>query len=159
MEARFSRSLIETLAALARTVPAHEVCGLLTGQGDIVTGHIAAANVADDPATRFEIDPVTLFAALKAERDGGETVIGCYHSHPSGDPAPSESDAADAAADGKLWLIIGRTKMGLWRAVADGARFGRFEPVPWSVMTPSGLHDGPGFSKRPGEPHIRSLDA
>ncbi|RHW16490.1 M67 family peptidase [Sphingomonas gilva] len=159
MEARFSRSVLEALAALAHSAPAREVCGLLTGRGDAVTGHIAAANVAADPATRFEIDPATLLAALKAERGGGETVVGCYHSHPSDDPAPSERDAADAAPDGKLWLIIGRTKVGLWRAVADGGRFGRFEPVAWSVMTPSGLRDGPAFSKRPGEPHIRSLDA
>lgn len=159
MTAHFSRSVLEAITASAVASPELEICGLLTGEGDRVTGHLPAANVSADPAARFEIDPATLFAALRGERDGGAAVVGCYHSHPSGSPAPSARDAADAAADGKLWLILGTREAGLWRAVADGARFGRFEPVSWSVMTPAGLHDGPGFSKRPGEPHIRSLDA
>lgn len=159
MGAHISRSVLEALAALARAAPDREVCGLLTGEEGLVTGHLPSTNVADDPATRFEIDPVMLLGALKAERNGDLAIVGCYHSHPSGDPVPSRTDAHDAAPDGKLWLILGLREAGLWRAVADGARFGRFDPVPWAVMTPCGLHDGAGFSKRPDEPHIRSLDA
>lgn len=159
MSAHISRSVLDALTALTRAASSWEVCGLLIGEGDRVTGHLPSSNVADDPAMRFEIDPATLLGALKAERNGGPAVIGCYHSHPSGDPAPSRTDAHDAAPDGKLWLILAAHEAGLWRAVADGARFSRFDPVPWAVMTPSGLHDGVGFSKRPGEPHIRSLDA
>ncbi len=159
MSVHVSRSVLDALATLARAADGSEICGLLTGDSDRVTDHIPSINVSDEPAKRFEIDPVTLLGALRAERNGGPAIIGCYHSHPSGDPAPSRTDAHDAAPDGKLWLILAAHGAGLWRAVADGARFGRFEPVPWAIMTPSGLHDGAGFSKRPGEPHIRSLDA
>ena len=84
------------------------------------------ANVAADPARRFEIDPGALIAALRAERGGGETVIGYWHSHPSGDATPSATDAAMAAADGKIWLIVAGGTVTAWRAGATGVH-GRFE--------------------------------
>lgn len=158
MAVRVSRLLLQRLREQVRASRA-EICGLLTGADDHIADHVAAVNVAHDPSSRFEIDPAVLFATLKAERRGGPAIVGCYHSHPSGDPCPSRIDAADAAADGRLWLILTHEAAGLWRAVDDGARFGRFDAVAWSVVTPCGLHDGAGFSKRPGEPHIRSLDA
>lgn len=89
-----------------------------------------AANVADGPETRFEIDPAALFAALKAERAGGPQIVGYWHSHPSGDVRPSETDAAMAARDGKLWLIVANGDAGLWRA----AEAGGFEAVALSLV-------------------------
>ncbi len=32
-------------------------------------------------------------------------IIGCYHSHPNGVPAPSQADGEGAAEQGFLWLI------------------------------------------------------
>lgn len=158
MTARISRSVLAAIAALARSTD-DEICGLLTGRAGVVEDYVAARNVAGDPARRFEIDPAVLIGALRNERLGGPAILGCYHSHPSGDPTPSRTDAGDAAPDEKLWLIVTAHEAGLWRAIPDGARFGRFDPVAWAVMTPCGLHDGPGFSKRRDEPNIRSLDA
>ena len=86
------------------------------------------ANVSDDPTRRFEIDPTALIAALKAERAGGERVIGYWHSHPSGDATPSATDAAMAAADGKLWVIVAGETVTAWRAGVSGLH-GRFERV------------------------------
>ncbi|MFV1428256.1 Mov34/MPN/PAD-1 family protein, partial [Klebsiella pneumoniae] len=88
----------------------------------------AEANVADDPTRRFEIDPAALIAALKAERGGGERVIGYWHSHPSGDATPSATDAAMAAADGKIWVIVAGDAVTVWRAGTSGLH-GRFERV------------------------------
>lgn len=86
------------------------------------------ANVSDDPTRRFEIDPAALIAALRAERAGGERVIGYWHSHPSGDATPSATDAAMAAADGKIWVIVAGEAVTAWRAAAGGLH-GRFERV------------------------------
>jgi desampylase len=119
------------LAAMRRKsaiVSPREACGLLFGTADAVTGWQAADNVAADPKRRFEIDPRTLFAALRAERAGGPALAGYWHSHPSGDAAPSRTDAAMAAPDGKLWLILGGEDATLWRAGESGLH-GRFEPV------------------------------
>ena len=54
---------------------------------------------------RFEIDPEDHFAALKAARDSGRVLIGCYHSHPNGSSKPSPTDQAGAAEEDFLWLI------------------------------------------------------
>lgn len=108
---------------------ADEVCGLLLGDGARVTAVQPCANVSDAPARRFELDPAALVAAWRAARNGGPRVIGHYHSHPTGDPRPSATDAAEAAADGAIWIIVGAGEMAAWRAVEGGAVHGRFDPV------------------------------
>jgi len=94
----------------------------------VITGFQATENVAESPEMRFEIDPRALFAALKAERAGGPRIAGYWHSHPSGDATPSATDAAMAAPDGKLWLIVAGELIAGWNASESGLH-GRFEPV------------------------------
>ncbi len=99
---------------------ANEVCGLLFGQADGIEAILPAANVAPDPTRHFELDPTVLIAAHRAARDGGPQIVGHYHSHPGGTAAPSATDAACAAPDGSLWLIVGGGAARLW--VATGPR-------------------------------------
>ncbi len=100
----------EALAAWPR-----ECCGLIEGtrQGDALRAVALhpGRNLAAAP-DRFEIDPGDHLAALKAARAGGHALIGCYHSHPDGQPAPSQSDRDGAAEVDFLWLI----------AATDGVR-------------------------------------
>lgn len=97
---------------------------MLFGADDRIGDFQVTENVAESPETRFEIDPAALFAAIRAERAGGPQLIGYWHSHPSGDALPSETDAAMAAPDGKLWLIVAGEAITAWRAGCAG-----FEPV------------------------------
>ena len=106
-----------------------EACGLLMGRGDGVETAIAAANVAADPTTAFEIDPAALIAAHRAARSGAPPIVGWYHSHPNGVAAPSPTDAARAAPDGRLWLIAAGGQVAAWRSCAAGIVHGRFVPV------------------------------
>jgi desampylase len=122
------------IVAEAQRFVSVEICGLLLGTGDRIEAAPRCRNVAADPARRFEIDPAELLATHRAARAGGPAVIGHYHSHPTGDPAPSRQDAADAAPDRSLWLIVGGGEARLWRAVADGEVHGRFEPVALRVV-------------------------
>nr|WP_328804962.1 M67 family metallopeptidase [Parasphingopyxis marina] len=94
-----------------------EACGLLFGDEGTITRVQAAENVADAPEHRFEIDPEALFSAIRSERQGGERMIGHYHSHPRGPSEPSEHDAAMALDVGRLWLIVADGEMRLWRVV------------------------------------------
>nr|WP_165388228.1 M67 family metallopeptidase [Sphingomonas populi] len=127
-----SRTALHRIIAAAHADPAREVCGLLFGDDARVDRAEPCANVAADPARTFEIDPAAHFAALRAERAGGAKLIGYWHSHPSGDVRPSATDAAMAAADGKLWLIAAGTEIGIWRA--EGAdSHGRFVAVPYRI--------------------------
>ena len=128
MTARIATELLGRIVAEARASE-HEICGLLFGAPDAIEAAAPCRNVAANPATRFEIDPAALLRAHRAARNGGPTLIGCFHSHPGGDAMPSPRDAADAAADGWLWLIVGGNEARLFRAVPDGALHGRFDAV------------------------------
>lgn len=120
-----------------------EVCGLLLGQATRIARVVPCRNVAADPAVRFEIDPATLIAAHRAARAGGPGVIGHYHSHPSGVARPSPRDAVDAAPDGSLWIIVAGAAVTAWRAVANGAVEGRFDPVALAVCGCADERDSP----------------
>ena len=88
-----------------------------------------AANIAEVPLRRFEIDPAVLFAAHRAARAGGPALVGCYHSHPGGPALPSATDAARALDTGWIWLIVGEDGEKAYRVREDGPIQGRFEPV------------------------------
>ncbi|MBO9622701.1 MAG: M67 family metallopeptidase [Sphingomonas sp.] len=129
MECRISTSLLDAIRRESAIVAPREACGLLFGGPAEITDWQVVENVAENPERRFEIAPAALFAALRAERAGGPRIAGYWHSHPSGDATPSATDAAMAAADGKLWLIVAGAAARLWRAEEGGPVHGRFREV------------------------------
>lgn len=142
MAYRISSELLARIVAEAEA-SGTEICGLLLGRGDAIEAAVACRNVAADPRTRFEIDPGALLAAHRRARTSGAALIGHYHSHPGGVPVPSACDAAEAAADGSIWLIVGKGMWRAWRAVADGPVQGRFEPVSMIVAPPCAAESAP----------------
>lgn len=116
------------LVAHARTCAPHECCGLLIGDEDRITDVHRARNLSSASRTRYEVDPVDHFAAIRRARAGGHTVIGGYHSHPAGPPLPSRSDLADAFGH-FLFVIVG---LGEWQARVAAWEYvkGNFVPVP-----------------------------
>ncbi|MGE4430577.1 MAG: Mov34/MPN/PAD-1 family protein [Sphingobium sp.] len=133
MMARISRALLARILEEAAASPNREICGLLLGEGMQIMDILPAANVADDPARRFEIDPAVLLRAHREARregaGGARAIIGHYHSHPGGEARPSSCDGERAHGDGALWLIC--TPQGdraLWIAAGEGLH-GQFLPV------------------------------
>lgn len=116
------------IAAAARAHP-HEACGLLLGQGAAITGAQATINIAPLPDRHFEIDPAALIAAHRGTRTGGPAILGYFHSHPKGSAAPSPTDAAMAARDGRIWAIVAGNTVTLWRDTTSG-----FEPLSYDVV-------------------------
>jgi desampylase len=114
MAVRISSKLHRELLDRAAASPASEICGLLIGATD-VERIVPTKNVAGDPTRSFEIDPVALFGAIRAERAGRDSLLGYYHSHPTGAPTPSRRDAAMASPDGKVWIIIGEGRARAWQ--------------------------------------------
>jgi proteasome lid subunit RPN8/RPN11 len=92
--------------AHAREAAPLECCGLLLGRGDEIVEAARARNIADDPATRFLIDPADHFAALRAARERGLEVVGFYHSHPASPAEPSVRDIAEFGYPGHCYLIV-----------------------------------------------------
>ncbi len=105
-----SQADLDAIRNEAEAAHPQECCGLLIGTRDAggvtVATVIAAANIATEPARRFEVDPKTLIAAHKAARAAGREVIGHYHSHPGGGAVPSAHDRVRAINEGEVWLIV-----------------------------------------------------
>ncbi|MBB4859880.1 proteasome lid subunit RPN8/RPN11 [Novosphingobium chloroacetimidivorans] len=123
-----SGAMATLLEEAARAAP-QECCGVLLGKGERIDEALPAANVSTEPLVRFEIDPVTLFAAHKAERAGGAQVLGYYHSHPSGHPVPSATDCEHSTGDLRVWAIVGGGKVAFWRDSGNG-----FTPLSCQVV-------------------------
>lgn len=130
MMLEISRAVLDVIRAETAASPNVEVCGLLLGKGLCVVEARPCRNVADDPATTFEIDPRQLIATHRAARNSGPQVIGHYHSHPNGKAEPSARDAA-AAHGGEVWMIVTQDEESAWLA-RNGQRFDRLalNPTP-----------------------------
>ena len=119
MDIKVARSVIAAILAEAHRAAPLEACGLLLGAPAIGRA-ITAANVHPTPQTHFEIDPLALIAAHKAERAGGPALAGYWHSHPSGSAAPSATDRAHASGDGRVWAVAGEGRVTFWRDTPQG---------------------------------------
>jgi proteasome lid subunit RPN8/RPN11 len=123
-------NLLEELRALAHAALPRECCGLLIGRSvpsPIVTRLVPAENIHDEPTRFFTLDPVRHFALLRELRaqdgEGGEVVLGHYHSHPEGPAEPSARDLADAEDSAMIWLIVAPASgdIGAFQPRADDA--------------------------------------
>ena len=96
------------LLAASRAYP-NECCGLIEGtdgaDGWRVHAIHEARNIAADPSRRFLIDPQAQFDLMRRLRGAETRIIGCFHSHPDGEPAPSATDRAEAYESDFLYLI------------------------------------------------------
>lgn len=131
MDIRVTRQVITAIEAAARAAHPHEACGILLGAAGEITQAVPARNVHPEPATHFEIDPQALIDAYRATREGGAEVLGYYHSHPRGAPAPSAIDAALASGDGRIWAIHGEGRTAFWADTPTG-----FEALSYTAIDP-----------------------
>ena len=98
---RLSKSLKDAIKAHALDAYPHECCGLIvrnTFDGEL--DYIRMANISYDPANHFEIDP-----AEYAEIEVLFAIEAIVHSHPDGEPMPSEPDRVQMALHGVPWVI------------------------------------------------------
>jgi proteasome lid subunit RPN8/RPN11 len=112
------RSASEALFAHARADAPRECCGLLIGQPALVERVVPATNVRASDVS-YLIDPHDHFAAIRAARLEGLSVIGGYHSHPRSEALPSATDLSESAGPGFLYVIAAP-------AFRDGWRLGAF---------------------------------
>ncbi|MEX0606680.1 MAG: M67 family metallopeptidase, partial [Halofilum sp. (in: g-proteobacteria)] len=85
---------------------------------------LICANIHETPRDRYTIDPETFLHAEHAAQDRGRSIVGVWHSHPSGEPVPSATDRAEAWP-GWSYLIAGVTNGAMialrcWWLTEDG---------------------------------------
>lgn len=91
-----------------------EACGLISRHAPapgLPTGGIAlwgAENVHENPEHGFEIGGEALIGIVNQIEARDEDLVGIYHSHPSGNQAPSPEDVETAVNwPGLEWVIVG----------------------------------------------------
>lgn len=97
-----------------------EICGLIVEfeySAGTVTSPVLCRNISSAPATSYEMHPEDQQRAY--ELPGGK-VVGLYHSHPSGNPAPSKTDYKFWPPDPDLRYFI---------VVSTGENIGVYEYV------------------------------
>ena len=129
MDLEVTSGAIATLLKEATLAAPLECCGLLLGLDQRIARAVPAVNIHPEPARHFEIDPAVLIPALRTEREGGDRVLGYYHSHPNGLARPSAKDLACASGDGRIWGIIAAGGVTWWRSDKEG-----FEPLSLRVV-------------------------
>lgn len=105
-----SRDDLALIKAESENAYPAECCGLLVGINDgadrvDVTDVVPADNHATDPH-RFLIDPQVQFDWMRKLRGTDQRIVGHYHSHPNGQPQPSDYDAEMAQEASQVWLIV-----------------------------------------------------
>jgi proteasome lid subunit RPN8/RPN11 len=98
--------IVKTMSENAAGEPERECCGLLAGQGGVITQAFAARNVADDPARGYEIAPKEIVRLMKKFRAQNLEFLGIYHSHPTGENEPSARDVEQAYYSEAAYFIL-----------------------------------------------------
>lgn len=118
---RVPTEIRDAILERARAGTPEEICGVFGGTFDPresrVVSQYPAKNVAETPRTRYRIDPEEQLAIFDRLEARGESIVGFYHSHPSGPSRPSETDAEAAAWPDRSYLIVSLEpqQIGSWR--------------------------------------------
>jgi len=86
------RAQIAEMIAHALEADPEECCGILLGEGSVVTRSRRVTNVHDERTTRYTMDPLELVNAEREAEGRDEEFVAFYHSHPSSQAHPSETD-------------------------------------------------------------------
>jgi proteasome lid subunit RPN8/RPN11 len=92
---KIRKAVLEEIVEHTRQEAPLECCGLLTGEGDVITRIRKMTNVLRSPV-RFSMDPQALFLFFKDIRSLPEKHLGIYHSHPASEAYPSPVDIEQA---------------------------------------------------------------
>jgi proteasome lid subunit RPN8/RPN11 len=103
---RIAADVLAVMSAHARGTPAEECCGLLAGRDGRITDIHPATNVAPEPAKSYEIAPKEIFKLIRKIRTAGLELLGIYHSHPTGENAPSPRDVELAYYPEAAYFIL-----------------------------------------------------
>jgi proteasome lid subunit RPN8/RPN11 len=98
--------LLEAMVAHARRETPCEACGWMAGRGGKITRVFPVPNAAEDPLTRFLMEPVAQIRTMRKVAEMGLDLVGTYHSHPRTLATPSARDMDLAAYPEIAHLIL-----------------------------------------------------
>lgn len=112
-EILLSRKITNQLLHSAQISPDQEVCGLIGAINNVATSCYPIKNIAEQPATRFQLDDKQHISTISTMRDKGENLFAIYHSHPTAPAKPSTTDINLASYPDTPYLIISLNTKGV----------------------------------------------
>lgn len=105
-----TEQIADQLFEHARQAAPNECCGVLAGKDSghktQITSRYSATNIAEASEREYHIDPEELIGIINRIEQTSQSVIGFYHSHPTGPCSPSETDHQQAAWVDHLYVIV-----------------------------------------------------
>ncbi len=136
---RLPEGVLREILSHARMESPSEVCGWLAGRGGEVVRALPVPNAAEDPQTRFTMEPRAQMSAMRDIRESKLEITGTYHSHPRTAAVPSARDRELAAYPDAGHLILSlatlEPEVRCYRITAEG-----ISPLELTVQqTPTGV--------------------
>jgi len=110
---KLPRTLANELLHQAQLGDKNEICGLVAAKNGHAQHCYPIPNTAEQPQTRYIMDPASQINALRHIRENNEVLFAIYHSHPSSPAEPSVTDIAEASYPEALYLIISLNTKGV----------------------------------------------
>jgi proteasome lid subunit RPN8/RPN11 len=133
---RVDARVIRAIRLHARAAHPEECCGLLLGSRGMIRFAVTMRNVDAAPRRRYRIDDRSHLALRRLLRDMQPPlhIVGVYHSHPDGAPAPSPSDIAEAYYPDWIHVIAGvqRTRVRMRAFWIFGGSAGEMVIIPFN---------------------------
>ena len=101
---KIRKAILQEIIEHTRQEAPLECCGLLTGEGDVITRIRKMTNVLQSPL-RFSMDPQAHLLFFKDLRSLPQKHLGIYHSHPVSEAYPSSIDIEQAFYPDCAYLI------------------------------------------------------
>jgi proteasome lid subunit RPN8/RPN11 len=93
------------MCASAEACLPEEACGLLLGNGNLVSAALPITNMLHSP-TRYRMEPSEQLQVFLRIDELKFELLGIYHTHPHGPTTPSETDIAEATYPDTLYIIM-----------------------------------------------------
>jgi proteasome lid subunit RPN8/RPN11 len=123
------RKLVNQILSHAQQHEHSESCGLISASNGNPAHYYAVKNIAADPSTRFEMEPVQQIAAMKHMREHDEDLFAIVHSHPASPPLPSATDMQEAGYPDAYYIIVSLNTRGVLEMRGFKIANGSMQPV------------------------------
>jgi [CysO sulfur-carrier protein]-S-L-cysteine hydrolase len=102
---KISEQLVDEIVAHAREEAPNECCGMLGGADGAAATVYRSINAEASPL-RYSLDANDQFRIVREMEEGGEELVGIYHSHTASAAYPSQTDVNLAAYPDAVYVII-----------------------------------------------------
>jgi len=101
-----SHKLLEEIIVHCKETYPSEACGILAGRENTIEKVYRIKNISNNSQVTYEMEPTEHLKCEKEIETKGLKIVGIYHSHPSSEAYPSQTDVLRAYWPGDPDLLI-----------------------------------------------------